>query len=82
MGIGRDASLQPYSLAITSAMVILFAKALQTMPVSVGYPILAGVGFAALAISAAVLFGEALTPGKIGGMTLILLGIVLLARSA
>lgn len=61
--------------------VVLFAKALQTMPVSVGYPILAGIGFAALAVSAAVLFGEALTTAKLAGIGLILLGIVVLAWS-
>jgi multidrug transporter EmrE-like cation transporter len=68
-------------LAFYGINVVLFAKALETLPVSVGYPMLAGSGFAALTLAAAVLFGEAITLTKLAGLGCVLLGIVLLARA-
>ena len=61
--------------------VVLFAKALDDMPVSIAYPILAGVGFALLALASSMIFAEALTLSKALGIGLILLGIVALART-
>jgi multidrug transporter EmrE-like cation transporter len=60
--------------------VFLFAKALDRMPVSLGYPILAASGFAMLTIAAAVLFGERLGVWQIAGLILVTIGIACLAR--
>lgn len=60
--------------------VILFAKALENLPVSRAYPVLAGVGFALVAGSGSMLFGERFHGPHITGLILILLGIVLIAR--
>ena len=68
-------------LAFYGVNVVLFAKALETLPVSVGYPVLAGSGFAALTLAAALLFGEAISITKLAGLGCVLLGIVLLART-
>jgi multidrug transporter EmrE-like cation transporter len=61
--------------------VILFAKALERLPVSQAYPVLAGSGFALLVFSAAWIFGERLGPSQWAGMFAVLLGIYLLSRT-
>ncbi len=60
--------------------VVLFAKALDEMEVSVAYPILAGAGFALLAVASGVVFNEPLTLTKAAGMGFILVGIAVLSR--
>lgn len=60
--------------------VFLFAKALDTAPVSVAYPILATSGFALLIIAANFIFGERLSPVQFAGLGLAVLGIFLMAR--
>lgn len=67
-------------LAFYGVNVILFAKALENLPVSRAYPVLAGVGFALVAGSGALLFGERFQGLHITGLVLILLGIMLIAR--
>jgi multidrug transporter EmrE-like cation transporter len=59
--------------------VVLFAKALDRVPVSVAYPILATGGFALLAIASAWLLGERLTGLQGLGLVVAILGISLLA---
>ncbi len=61
--------------------VVLFAKALDELSVSVAYPVLAGSGFALLALSAAWIYGEQLSGTQYVGIGVILLGVILLARS-
>jgi multidrug transporter EmrE-like cation transporter len=60
--------------------VILFAKALDVLPVSSAYPVLAGLGFLLISCTAFLFFGEAITLPKVFGMLLIMAGVVLLAR--
>ncbi len=67
-------------MAFYAVNVALFAKALDDMEVSVAYPILAGAGFALLAIASGVIFNEPLTLTKAAGMGLILAGIAVLSR--
>jgi multidrug transporter EmrE-like cation transporter len=57
-----------------------FAKALDQVPVSVGYPILAAGSFAMLAIAAAMLFGERVGAWQIFGLLLVGGGIFALAQ--
>ncbi len=59
--------------------VVLFAKALDRLPVSAAYPILSVVGFALLTVSAAWIFSERLHPIQWGGLACILVGIFLVA---
>ena len=60
--------------------VVLFAKALDGAPVSVAYPILATSGFALLAVSSNIVFGERLTLTQGAGLVAAVVGIALLAR--
>jgi len=67
-------------LAFYGINVVLFAKALDSMEVSVAYPILAGSGFAMLAVASYSILGEPFPFYKWIGLALILAGIVLLSR--
>ena len=58
----------------------LFTMALDNIPVSVGYPILAASGFAMLAIAACVFFGERFGVWQIAGLLLVIAGIFALAQ--
>jgi multidrug transporter EmrE-like cation transporter len=57
----------------------LFAKALDRIPVSVGYPILAASGFAMLAITSGIVFGERFGIWQAAGLALVIAGIACLA---
>jgi undecaprenyl phosphate-alpha-L-ara4N flippase subunit ArnE len=61
--------------------VILFAKALERLPVSVAYPTLAGIGFLTLVIFSNVFLGEKLNGVQILGVILILAGVFALAKA-
>lgn len=52
--------------------VILFAKAMDRLPVNIAYPVLAGVNFGLLAVSSAIIFGERL--GWLQGLGIGLIG--------
>ena len=60
--------------------VVLFAKALDRLPVSAAYPVLAACGFVLLAVVSAVVFGERLSPVQYGGIVVTIAGIALVAR--
>ncbi|CCM80197.1 MULTISPECIES: DMT family transporter [Rhizobium] len=60
--------------------VVLFAKALDSMEVSIAYPIMAGSGFAMLMVASYCVFGEPFHPHKWIGLALVLAGIIFLAR--
>lgn len=55
-----------------------FMRSLEFFPVSVGYPLLASLGFIMLAISASVLFGESLSIIQFSGLLTIIIGIFML----
>lgn len=60
--------------------VFLFAKSLDSLPVSIVYPAYAGAGFALIAIAGSMLFGERLGPNQWIGVVLIFAGIVAASR--
>ena len=60
--------------------VILFTKALEKLPVSAAYPVLAGLGFCLLAIFSSLIFKERLSLSQWSGVVLILAGIVIVSR--
>jgi multidrug transporter EmrE-like cation transporter len=59
--------------------VLLFAKALDKLPVSVAYPAFAGLGFFLLAVFSRIMFGESMTNINLAGIVLILVGLACLA---
>jgi multidrug transporter EmrE-like cation transporter len=61
--------------------VIIFTKSLDKLPVSVAYPVLAGLGFALLAVSGNWIFGERLGWSQFIGVGLILIGIIIVSKS-
>jgi multidrug transporter EmrE-like cation transporter len=60
--------------------VVLFAKALDRLPVSAAYPVLAASGFLLLALVTPFVFGERLSPVQYAGMVVTIGGIALIAR--
>ena len=79
----------PESLSFINSLFILaifcycmnlyfFMRSLEFFPVSIGYPILASLGFIFLAISAWFYLGETLGPIQISGMVTIVIGIFML----
>jgi multidrug transporter EmrE-like cation transporter len=66
-------------LACYGISVILWLGALSRVPVSVAYPMLS-IGYVINAFAAALLFGEALSVGKLAGIALICAGVLVLAR--
>ena len=88
-GISNDSSLyeqyiSPYfllALAFYALNVILFAKALDYLPVNVGYPILAASGFAILSLSSFFILGESLSSIQVIGIFVIIIGICMLSYS-
>ena len=74
--------LQPYfvaGLVFYGINVILFAKSLEVLKVSIAYPILATSGFALLIFSAHVVIGEQLTLRQYVGVLILIVGMFLLA---
>lgn len=61
--------------------VILFAKALDKLPVSAAYPVLAGMGFGLITIAGSYFFGERLGLNQYIGLGIILTGIIIMSRS-
>jgi multidrug transporter EmrE-like cation transporter len=59
--------------------VVIWLGALSRVPVSVAYPMLS-IGYVVNAFAAALLFGEALSVGKLAGIAMICAGVITLAR--
>lgn len=75
--------LQPYILAGLACYVLsvgIWIMALSRVDVSVAYPMLS-IGYVVNAFAAYWLFGEALTPMRLFGITVILIGVVIISRS-
>jgi multidrug transporter EmrE-like cation transporter len=78
-----DMLFNPYfiaGLAFYGVNVLLFAKALEVLPVSMAYPVLAGVGFLLLVFASSILLGEMVGLYQGLGVILILAGVILLAK--
>lgn len=58
---------------------VLFSKALEFLPVNIGYPVLASLGFIILSISSAFFFKETMTSIQIIGLMVVIVGIFMLA---
>ena len=58
---------------------LVFSKALESLPVNTSYPILASLGFVMLAISSAFFLNESMSPRQIMGLVVVLIGIFMLS---
>jgi small multidrug resistance pump len=66
--------------ALFGINLVLYAKAVQSIPLVVAYPILVGTSILLVALAATLFFAEKVTPSMIGGMVLIFSGMVLLMK--
>jgi undecaprenyl phosphate-alpha-L-ara4N flippase subunit ArnE len=78
-----DMVINPFFIAgliFYGVNVLLFAKALEILPVSTAYPVLAGGGFLFLVVASNLYLGEMVGISQMLGIFLILAGVFLLAK--
>jgi multidrug transporter EmrE-like cation transporter len=83
MPLGLGLALEPHilgGLACYVVSVVVWVVALSRVPVSIAYPMLS-IGYVVNAIAARYLLGEALTPMRLVGIGIIVLGVFVVARS-
>ncbi|MEO7728457.1 MAG: SMR family transporter [Burkholderiales bacterium] len=81
--VGWKLATEPHiigGLACYVISVVVWIMALSRVEVSVAYPLLS-VGYVVNAIAAWYLFGEAVTPLRLAGIGVIIIGVVLVTRS-
>ena len=81
--IGWKLATEPHivgGLACYVISVVVWIMALSRVEVSIAYPLLS-VGYVVNAIAAYYLFGEAVTPMRLIGIGVIIIGVVLVTRS-
>lgn len=81
--LGLRLAIEPHvlgGLACYVVSVVVWVVALSRVPVSIAYPMLS-IGYVVNAIAARYLLGEALTPMRLVGIGVIVLGVFLVARS-
>jgi quaternary ammonium compound-resistance protein SugE len=69
------------SLVLLAGFVLLLGRALRVLPVGTAYAVWTGIGAVGTVLLGIVLFGESASVARIGGITLVLAGIVLLKLS-
>ena len=83
MPLGIRLAIEPHILAGLTCYVVsvvVWVVALSRVPVSIAYPMLS-IGYVVNAIAAWYLLGEAVTPMRMVGIGIIILGVFLVARS-
>jgi multidrug transporter EmrE-like cation transporter len=81
--VGWRLATEPHivgGLACYVISVVIWVMALSRVEVSVAYPLLP-IGYVVNAIAAWYLFGEAVTPMRLAGIGIIIVGVCLVARS-
>lgn len=81
--VGWKLATQPFiaaGLACYVVSVVVWILALSRTEVSVAYPMLS-IGYVLNALAAWYLFGEAVTPQRLAGIGIIILGVFVVARS-
>jgi multidrug transporter EmrE-like cation transporter len=81
--VGAKIASQPHILAGVGCYVvsvIIWILALSRTQVSIAYPMLS-VGYVVNAVAAWYLLGEAVTPARLAGIAIIVLGVFIVARS-
>lgn len=66
------------SLVLLAGFVVLLGRALQVLPVGTAYAVWTGIGAVGTVLMGVALFGEALSPMRLGGVALVVAGIVAL----
>lgn len=69
------------SVLLLGAFVYLLGKVLEALPVGTAYAVWTGIGAAGTVVMGVVLFGEQLSPLRLGGVAAVLAGIVMLKLS-
>ncbi|MGL5082365.1 MAG: DMT family transporter [Microcoleaceae cyanobacterium] len=67
-------------LCVYGINVVLFAKALEKLPVSTAYPIFASIGFGLISLAGSWLFGERFGLNQWVGLGVIVSGIIIMTR--
>jgi len=83
MPLGLRLAIEPHilaGLACYVVSVVVWIVALSRVPVSIAYPMLS-IGYVVNAIAAWYLLGEAVTPMRLVGIGIIVLGVFIVARS-
>ena len=83
MPLGVRLAIEPHivaGLACYVVSVVVWIVALSRVPVSIAYPMLS-IGYVVNAIAAWYLLGEAVTPMRLVGIGIIVLGVFIVARS-
>jgi len=83
MPLGLRLAIEPHilaGLACYVVSVVVWVIALSKVPVSIAYPMLS-IGYVVNAVAAYYLFGEAVTPLRLVGIGVIIVGVFLVARS-
>jgi len=83
MPLGIRLALEPHilgGLACYVISVVVWVIALSRVPVSIAYPMLS-IGYVVNALAAWALLGEALTPMRMAGIAVIVVGVFMVARS-
>jgi multidrug transporter EmrE-like cation transporter len=81
--VGWRLATEPHivgGLACYVISVVVWVMALSRVEVSIAYPLLS-IGYVVNAIAAWYLFGEAVTPMRLAGIGIIIVGVCLVARS-
>ena len=81
--LGLRLAIEPHilaGLACYVVSVVVWIVALSRVPVSIAYPMLS-IGYVVNAIAAWYLLGEAVTPARLVGIGIIVLGVFIVARS-
>jgi multidrug transporter EmrE-like cation transporter len=83
MPLGLRLALEPHilgGLACYAVSVVVWIIALSRVPVSMAYPMLS-IGYVVNAIAAWQLLGESLSPLRLAGIGVIIVGVFMVARS-
>jgi len=83
MPLGLRLAIEPHilgGLACYVVSVVVWVVALSRVPVSIAYPMLS-IGYVVNAIAAWWLLGEAVTPMRLAGIAIIVVGVFVVARS-
>lgn len=81
--VGMKLAFQPFiagGIACYLASLVVWLMALSRVEVSVAYPMLS-IGYVLNAVAAWYLFGEAVSPARMAGIGIIVLGVYVVARS-
>jgi multidrug transporter EmrE-like cation transporter len=83
MPLGPSLAVEPHilgGLACYAVSVVIWVIALSRVPVSMAYPMLS-IGYIVNAVAAWQLLGESLPPLRLAGIGVIILGVLMVARS-